>query len=174
MYLEFDKETELFKGTDDPATETLRQLQAIITELAKSGEPTQKAIIEAVKKDDVLEHLGRDTVRSLLKKGDGIFWHAERRPAMKNAVVYLPKSAYEHSTPFIEPENSNTAGQPSESDRKQEQEKGQQGAINPEFANIQNIQPEYSNTASGQDIPFQVSDDCPALSEDDLQSAGWL
>lgn len=174
MFLEFDKGTELFKGTDDPATESMHQLQATINNLNLSGEPTQTMILEAVKKDDALEHLGRDAVRSLLKKGDGIFWQAERRPAMKNALVYLPISAGEHSVPFIASENSNTADVVSDKGRKQENKNSLQGVVNTEFASFLDTMSEHSNSASGQDVPLPVDNICPELSEDDLQAAGWL
>lgn len=174
MFLEFDKGTELFKGTDDPATDTMRQLQAIITNLNLSGEPTQTMILEAVKKDDSLEHLGRDAVRSLLKKGDGIFWQAERRPAMKNALVYLPISAYEHSAPFIEPEYSNTAALLHDNGRKQEKANSLQLGINTEFASFRDTLPEYSNSDNVHYVPLPVDNDWLELPEDDLKAAGWL
>lgn len=112
-FMEFNKESELFKNTDDPSTSALLQLQSIIVELYRYSEPTQRAIIDAVGKSDILESLGRDAVRTLLKKGEGIYWQSERRPAMKNALVYIPMPAFEHSEPYIAIECSNTDSMPS-------------------------------------------------------------
>jgi hypothetical protein len=147
IFLEFDKTTELFKRSDDPANETLRNLQRLIHELNRYGEPTQKVVIDAVKFDETLEQLGRDAIRSLLRKGDGVFWQTVRRPAMKNALVYLPKSAFEHSAPSIGSECSNADQIDCCLNGKLDTGDCNQTITNNEFASVSADMPESSQTA---------------------------
>jgi len=98
IFMAFDPEKGFIKAPD-PDEETMKQIHGLIVELKESaGEPPiQSRIIKKAKEE---LDLSDSKVRKLLKKGDGKYWHSDRIPERKNAVVYDPISVCQFDTPI--------------------------------------------------------------------------
>ncbi len=100
MYLQFDKEMELFKTAEDPDTEHLEELHTLITRLKDStgSAPNTSTIQKEIKAADM--GLSKGKVESLLRKGEGKYWTVTTMREKRNAKVYDPISVSQFSTPI--------------------------------------------------------------------------
>lgn len=105
-FLRFDKETHLFVSADDPGNFILEQIQKLIP---------QEGIIQ---KDllPILDHslnIKQRRALALLQQGAGRYWSADKKPHLKNSVIYKPFCSFAdpignvklQNTPIKEGEN---------------------------------------------------------------------
>jgi len=76
MYLQFDKDTALFKTVAAPDEEEMQIILGIISDLSAHTSPCQKDIIEALKNRGNVMDISEQHVRKLLKKGEGVHWRS--------------------------------------------------------------------------------------------------
>ncbi|CDZ79879.1 hypothetical protein BN1013_00379 [Candidatus Rubidus massiliensis] len=97
-YLRFDNDQRLFMLADDPQTDHLLKIQAMIPE---AGIIQTNLLIKL----DAELGLKKEKARKLLEAGTNQYWSAEQNPKNNNAIMYKPVSGFLNPLGQEKPEN---------------------------------------------------------------------
>lgn len=87
MFFKF--ENQLLVRAEDPENEPLENLRKILVGMGDSGgiPPTQGDFIKLIRKEF---QVGKDKARSMIKKGEGVYWDSIVNRSLDNRVTYSP------------------------------------------------------------------------------------